>query len=136
MATYTSTQLGAVKAVHAGSQTIIATHTTTAAGSVSDEVTVRMPRGAKIEDIQVIGAAVGTLLTFNVGDDGSKTRHGTLSLVAASTNKVPTLMAYGHQYLSLSDDKNEWLLKFTTVTATSVSGGWSFTAQVRYHMDA
>lgn len=138
MATYNSTQaLGVAKAVEQGSQVAVGTISTTAAGSVGDVCNVvKLPRGAVIERIESVGACIGTLLTFSVGDDGSSTRHGTLSHTATAEFKTPTLTKAGFKYISLSDDANDWFLKFTTATATSVSAGWSITVQVTYHIDA
>lgn len=139
MATINSTQAlyGPVKAGHIGTQCLNVTMTGTAASSVGDVLNVaKLPRGAKLESIEVYGACIGTLLTFSVGDEGSATRHGTLSLTATSTYKTPTTMGLGYTYSSISADANDWLLKFTVATATSISStGYSFTAQIRYHMD-
>lgn len=139
MATINSTQAlyGPVKAGHIGSQCLNVTMVGTAASSVGDVLNVaKLPRNAVLESIEVVGACLGTLLTFSVGDAGSSTRHGTLSLTATSTYKTPTLMQVGFEYTSISDDANDWLLKFTVATATSISStGYSFNAQIKYHLD-
>jgi hypothetical protein len=140
MATYNTDRAlySQAKAGHIGTQCVDFTHTSTAAGSVGDVINVcKVPKGAKFESLELFGACVGTLLTFEVGDAGSSTRHGTLSLTATSTYKEPTAPKVGFKFESLSDSNNanDWLFKLTVATATSVSGGWSFSGQLRYHLD-
>lgn len=125
------------KSGHIGTQCVTFTHATTAAGSVGDTINAcRVPRGAKFESLELYGACLGTLLTFSVGDRGSTTRYGTLSLTATSTYKEPTVQAIGYEFLSFASESDSyWLLTLTTATATSVSAGWSFSGQLRFHMD-
>lgn len=139
MATYnTDTYLyDQPKSGHIGTQTVDFAHVTTAAGSVGDVINAcKVPRGAIFESLEVYGACLGTLLTFSVGDIGSSTRYGTLSLVAASTYKEPTVQAIGYEFVSFASESDSyWILKLAVATSTSVSAGWSFNGQLRYHMD-
>jgi hypothetical protein len=129
---------GVAKSVYVGDQTVAAT-ITTAAGSLSAGDVfnwLKMPRGAKISDIQFRGVTTGTLLVLNIGDPGSASRHGVTSFTATTENKLPSSLSLSHEFVSLSDDVNEWAFRSTVSSQTSVSGATSITVQVTYRVDA
>jgi hypothetical protein len=124
------------KAIHAGIQCEMGKITSTAALSVGDVFNmVKMPRGARIVDIQVQGAVVGTSAGFGVGDPGSTTRHGKVSIHTAGATVRPSSLQLNAGAGSIADDAKEWMLTLNVTEVTSNSGGVSMNLLVHYRMD-
>jgi len=124
------------KALHAGEQCEFGKITSATALSVGDVFNmVKMPRGARIVDIVVQGAVVGTSAGFGVGDPGSTTRHGKVSLTATSSTVRPASLQLNAGAGSIADDAKEWLLTLNVTEVTSNSGGVSMNLLVTYRMD-
>lgn len=124
------------RAIHAGVNVEMATIVSTAALSVGDVFNmVKMPRGARLVDIQVQGGVVGTSAGFGVGDPGSTTRHGKVSLDTASATKRPSSFQLNAGAGSIAADAKEWLLTLNVTEVTSNSGGVSMNLLVQYRMD-
>ena len=124
------------KALHAGIQCemgVIASSTALSVGDVFNMV--KMPRGARIVDIQVQGGVVGTSAGFGVGDPGSTTRHGKVSLDTTSSTKRPSSLQLNAGAGSIAADAKEWLLTLNVTEVTSNSGGVSMNLLVEYRMD-
>jgi hypothetical protein len=124
------------RAIHAGEQCEMATIASSTALSVGDVFNmVKMPRGARIVDIVVQGAVVGTSAGFGVGDPGSTTRHGKVSLTATSSTVRPSSLQLNAGAGSIAADAKEWLLTLNVTEVTSNSAGVSMNLLVTYRMD-
>lgn len=124
------------KAVHVGTNWVCGTYSSTTALSAGDVISMcKIPRGGRLIGLIIQGAVVGTSGGFGIGDAGSATRHGTISLTATSTTLYPATFKPGFTYLSAGDSANEWLILATVGEVTSNSGGGSFNVFAGYVMD-
>lgn len=124
------------KAVHVGTNWVCGTYSSSTALSAGDVISVcKIPKGGRLVALMLQGAVVGTSGGFGIGDAGSATRHGTLSLTATSTTLYPASFQPGFTYLSANDTANEWLMLATVGSVVSNSGGASFNLFAGYVMD-
>lgn len=94
--------------------------------SVSDAIAMlNLPRNAKIIAAWLGGATVDGNAGFSLGDPGSNTRHGTLTISATTRQAIPfTELAQAFVY-SLSDDQTSYALSLNLQNTTSTSGSLS-----------
>ncbi len=134
--TAAAAQTVVAKAVHVGTNWIAGTYSSATALSAGDVISLcKIPRGGRLVALSIQGNVVGTSGGFGIGDAGSATRHGTISLTATSTTLYPATFQPGFTYLSQNDTANEWLLLATVGSVVSNSGGASFNVFAGYVMD-
>lgn len=94
--------------------------------SVSDSIVMfNLPRNAKIIAAWLGGNCQDGNCGFSLGDPGSNTRHGTLSISATTLQAIPfAALAQGFVY-SVSDDQTSYPLSLNLQNTTSASGSLS-----------
>lgn len=122
---------GVVQAVHAGVNYAFASFNsggsnTPFSRSVSDAIVMfNLPRNSKVIAAWLGGATVDGNAGFSLGDPGSNTRHGTLSISATTRQAIPFgEFVQGFVY-SLSDDQTSYPLTLNLQNTTSTSGSLS-----------
>jgi hypothetical protein len=134
--TAAAAQTVVAKAVHVGSNTVVGTYSSSTALSAGDVISMcKIPKGGRLVSLMIQGNVVGTSGGFGIGDAGSATRHGTISLTATSTTLYPATFQPGFTYLSAGDTANEWLILATVGSVVSNSGGASFNVLAEYVLD-
>lgn len=133
MATHSSSvaNRGVVQAVHAGVNYAFASFVsggtnTPFSRSVSDAIVMfNLPRNSKVIAAWLGGATVDGNAGFSLGDPGSTTRHGTLSISATTKQAIAFAeLAQGFVY-SVSDDQTSYPLTLNLQNTTSTSGSLS-----------
>lgn len=118
------------QAVHAGANFAFVAFSsggsnTPFSASVSDTIHVlNLPRNAKIIAAWMGGVVADGNRGFSLGDPGSATRFGTVSISATARNQIAFDAPMGFVY-SVSDDQNSYPLSLSLRNATSVSGSMS-----------
>ena len=120
-----------VQSVHAGMNFSFAAYSsggnkTPFSRSVSDAVVMmNLPRNARIAFAYLGGMVQDGNAGFSLGDPGSTTRHGTLSVSATSKNMIIFTDLVPNFIYSVSDDQRSYPLTLNLQNTTSVSGSMS-----------
>lgn len=120
-----------VQSLHGGLNYAFASYTsggsnTPFSRSVSDAIAMfNLPRNSRVVAAWLGGATVDGNAGFSLGDNGSTTRHGTLTISATTRQAIPFAeLAQGFRY-SVSDDQTYYTLTLNLQNTTSVSGSLS-----------
>ena len=133
MATHSSSvaNRGVVQAVHAGVNYAFASFNsggsnTPFSRSVSDAIFMfNLPRNARVIAAWLGGATVDGNAGFSMGDPGSNTRYGTLSISATTLQAIPFSGLPQGFVFSVSDDQTSYPISLNLQSTTSTSGSLS-----------
>jgi hypothetical protein len=94
--------------------------------SVSDAIAMfKLPPRSKVIAAWLGGATVDGNAGFSLGDPGSTTRHGTLTISATTRQAIPFAdLVQGFAY-SVSDDQQSYEIRLNLQNTTSTSGSLS-----------